>query len=31
MSDYDGFRSKCSIFNGEIVHIEKTKVNIPDT
>ena len=30
MSDSDGFGSKCSILNGQVIYIEKSKLNIAD-
>ena len=30
MSDWDGFESKCSILNGQVVNIEKLKLKIAD-
>ena len=30
MSDWDGVRSKCSILNGQVICIEKAKLDIAD-
>ena len=30
MSDWDGIWIKCSIFNGQVIYIEKSKLKIAD-